>query len=165
MIPNPLRIGTKTPINIGQLSSNFVRKMKNTSNPRRHLNLIICHLLKQVERSRGKRRSLRRFPPILRVRTPLKATHVDARSWPSHLTIVGLRCRPLRIKVSLIEFPSSLLSRRSKPHRKLTTMAKENPNIGESTCSATARRHERESAPPPTGANRPAARSCPYDQD
>jgi hypothetical protein len=164
-IPNPLRVGTKTPINTGLFSSNFVRKTKNTLNPRLRLNLIIRRLLKQVERSSSKRRSLRIFPPILRVRTPLKAAHIDAQSRPSRLTVAGLRCRPPSIKVILIEFPSSLWSRRSKPHRKPTTMARENPNSGEPPHSAMARRHEREPAAPPAGANRPAIGSCPYDQD
>jgi hypothetical protein len=163
-IPNPLHVGSKTPINTGLLSSNFVHKAKNTSNPRRRLNSIICRLLKQVEWSRGKRRSLRRFPPILMVGTPLKAAHVDTRSRPSRLTVAGLCCRSLPIKVSLIEFPSSMWSRSSKPHRKPTTMA-EYPNSGEPPCSAMARRREREPAPPSAGANRPAVRSCPYDQD
>jgi hypothetical protein len=53
---------------------------------------------------------------------------------------------PSTVKVSLIKFPSSLWSRRSKPYRKPTTMAWENPNSGEPPCSAMACRHERELA-------------------
>jgi hypothetical protein len=77
------------------------------------------------------------------------------KNWPSRLTVAGLRCRPPLIKVSLIKFPSSLLSRRSKPHRKPTTVARENPNSYEPPRSAEARRCEGEPAPPPAGASRP----------
>jgi hypothetical protein len=64
----------------------------------------------------------------------------------SRLTVVVLLCRPPPIKVSLIKFPSSLWSRRSKPHEKLTTMARENLNSSEPPCSAMAHRREREPA-------------------
>jgi hypothetical protein len=71
-------------------------------------------------------------------------------SYPlSRLTAAGLRCRSLLIKVSIITFPSSLWSRRSKPHRKLTTVAWENSNFGEPPRSAVMRRREHEPAPPP----------------
>jgi hypothetical protein len=59
----------------------------------------------------------------------------------SRLTIARLRCRPPPIKVSLIDFPFSLWSRRSKPQQKLITMAQENPNSGEPPCSTMARHH------------------------
>jgi hypothetical protein len=74
---------------------------------------------------------------------------------PSRLTVAGLRYRPPPIIVSLIKFPSLLWSRRSKPHRKSTTVAQENPNSGEPPCSAVARRRVREPALPPAGASRP----------
>jgi hypothetical protein len=70
----------------------------------------------------------------------------------SRLTIVGLRCRSPLIKVSINTFPSSLWSRRSKPHRKQTTVAWENSNSGKPPCSAVTCR-EREPAPPPAGAS------------
>jgi hypothetical protein len=74
---------------------------------------------------------------------------------PSHVIIAGLRCRPPSIKVRLVKFPSSLWSRRSKPHRNSTTMARENSNSSEPPRLAMACRREREPAPPPAGANRP----------
>jgi hypothetical protein len=75
---------------------------------------------------------------------------------PSRLTVAGLRCRPPLIKVSIIKFPSSLWSRRSKPHRKPTTVDRENPNSGEPPRSAVTHRHWHEPAPPPAGASRPS---------
>jgi hypothetical protein len=44
----------------------------------------------------------------------------------SRLTVAGLRCHSPPIKVSINMFPSSLWSRRSKPQRKSTTVAREN---------------------------------------
>jgi hypothetical protein len=72
----------------------------------------------------------------------------------SRLTIAGLRCRSPAIKVSINTFPSSLWSRRSKPHRKLTTVARENSNSSEPPGSATTHRSGHEPAPPPAGASR-----------
>jgi hypothetical protein len=119
-IPNTLCVGTKTPINTGLLSSKFVHKMKNMSNPRKCLNSIIRRLLKHVERSRGKRRSLIRFSPIPRVGTPLKAAHVDARSRLSRLTIVRLHCRhgqPWCTTVSVSPCPPPPAGRNQLPRR------------------------------------------------
>jgi hypothetical protein len=65
----------------------------------------------------------------------------------SRLTVAGLRCHSPPIKVCIIEFPLSLWTRRSKPHRKLTTVARENLNSGELPHC-----HEREPAPSPVGA-------------
>jgi hypothetical protein len=55
---------------------------------------------------------------------------------PSRLTVAGLHCRSSLIKLSINTFPSSLWSRRSKPYRKLTTVARENINSGEPAASA-----------------------------
>jgi hypothetical protein len=74
---------------------------------------------------------------------------------PSPLTIAGLRCRPLLIKVSLIKFASSLWSRRSKPHQKPTIVAREDPNSGEPPRSVVTCRREHEPAPPPAEASCP----------
>jgi hypothetical protein len=73
---------------------------------------------------------------------------------PSRLIVVGLRCHSPPIKVSINTFPSSLWSRRSKFHRKPTTVARENSNFGEPPHSAVMRRRERVPASPPTGASR-----------
>jgi hypothetical protein len=73
---------------------------------------------------------------------------------PSCLTIIGLCCRSPSIKVSVNTFPSSLWSRRSKPHQKPTTVAQENSNSGEPPRSTVTHHCEREPAPPPAGASR-----------
>jgi hypothetical protein len=66
----------------------------------------------------------------------LEATLTIKKNRLSCLTVVGLCCRPPLIKVSLTEFPLTPGSRRSKPQRKLTTMARENSNSGEPPRSA-----------------------------
>jgi hypothetical protein len=73
---------------------------------------------------------------------------------PSRLTVAGLRCPSLPIKVSINTFPSLLWSRRSKFLQKPTTVARENTNFGELPHSASTSRREREPAPPPAGASR-----------
>jgi hypothetical protein len=78
---------------------------------------------------------------------------------PSRLTVAGLCCHPPPIKVSLIKFPSSLWSHRSKPHRKPTTVVRENPNSGEPPHSAVTCHREHEPVPPPAEASRPSCRS------
>jgi hypothetical protein len=50
--------------------------------------------------------------------TPSKAAHVDARSQPSHPTVVEFHCCPPLIKVSIIKISSSLWCRRANPHWK-----------------------------------------------
>jgi hypothetical protein len=125
-------VGAKTPINNGLLSLNFIRKSKNMPNPRRPSNSIFCRLLKQFGPSRSKRGGRKEGShPILKDGTPSEAAHVNTRSQPSRLAIARPRCCPLLTKVSIIEFPSSLWSCRSKPHRKPTTIARENWNSGE----------------------------------
>jgi hypothetical protein len=85
--------------------------------------------------------------------SPEAALTVDKRR-PSHLTVAGLRCHSRLIKVSINTFPLSLWSRRSKPHWKSTTVARENSNSGEPPRSAETRHREREPALPPAGASR-----------
>jgi hypothetical protein len=79
---------------------------------------------------------------------------LTAKHRSSCLTVAGLRYRPPPIKVSIIKFPSSLWSHRSKPHRKPTTVARENSNSGEPPRSTVTPRRERQPAPPPAGASR-----------
>jgi hypothetical protein len=55
---------------------------------------------------------------------------------PSRHTVAGLRCRSPLIKVGVNTFLLSLWSRRSKSHRKPTTVARENSNSGEQPLSA-----------------------------
>jgi hypothetical protein len=105
---------------------------------------------------REARRELEEAPAhVLGAEASPEAALTITKCRPSRLTIAGFCCRAPLIKVSLIEFPSSLCSRRSKPHRKPTTMARENLNSGEPPRSAMAYRCECEPAPPPTGASRP----------
>jgi hypothetical protein len=84
--------------------------------------------------------------------SPEAALTVDKHQ-SSHLTIVGLRCCSPLIKVSINTFPSSLWSQRNKPHRKPTTVGRENSNSGEPPHSAATRHREREPLPPPAGPN------------
>jgi hypothetical protein len=72
---------------------------------------------------------------------------------PSRLTVAELCCHSSSIKVSINMFPSSLWSRRSKPHQKLTTVARENSNSGKPHRSAVTRHREHEPVPPPAGAS------------
>jgi hypothetical protein len=85
--------------------------------------------------------------------SPEAALTVDKHR-PSCLTVARLHCRSPPIKVSINKFSSLLWSRRSKPHQKPTTVARENWNSGEPPHSATTCRREREPAPPPAGASR-----------
>jgi hypothetical protein len=85
--------------------------------------------------------------------SPKAALTVDKQR-SSHLTVAGLRCRSPLIKVSINTFPSSLWSRRSKPHRKPTIVARENLNSSKLSRSAATCRREHEPAPPPAGASR-----------
>jgi hypothetical protein len=91
---------------------------------------------------------------ILGAEASPEATLTINKHRPSRLTVAGLRCRSPLIKVSINTFPSSLWSCRSKPHQKLTTIARENSNSGEPPHSAVTRHREREPAPPPAGASR-----------
>jgi hypothetical protein len=91
---------------------------------------------------------------VLGVEASPKAALTVTKHRLSRLTIAGLRCHHPPIKVSLIKFPSSLWSRRSKPYLKPTTMTQENSNSSEPSCLAVIRRREREPAPLPAGASR-----------
>jgi hypothetical protein len=90
---------------------------------------------------------------VLGAEASSEATLTIDKHRPSHLTVVGLCCRSPPIKVSINTFPSSMWSRRSKPHRKPTTVAWENSNSGEPSRSAIMSRCEHELTPPPAGAS------------
>jgi hypothetical protein len=85
--------------------------------------------------------------------SPKAALTIDKHR-PKCLTVAGLRCRSLPIKVSINTSPSSLWSRRSKPHQKPTTVARENSNSSEPLRLTVTRRREREPAPPPERVSR-----------
>jgi hypothetical protein len=91
---------------------------------------------------------------VLGAEASLEAAPTVDKHRPSRLTVAELRCRSPPIKVSINTFLSSLWSRRSKPHRKPTIVARENSNSDEPPRSAVTRCREREPAPPPTGASR-----------
>jgi hypothetical protein len=126
---------------------------------------VFCHRLKQLISREARRELEEASAHILGAEASSEAAHTVSMHRPSRLNVAGLRCRPSLINVSLIEFPSSLWSRRSKPHRKPTTMARENLNSGELPHSAMARCHEHEPTLPPARANYPTVRSCPYGRD
>jgi hypothetical protein len=90
---------------------------------------------------------------VLGAEASLEATLTVDKHRPSRLTVTGLRCHSLPIKVSINMFPSSLWFRRSKPHKKPTTVAQENSNSSEPPCSAATHHHEHELTPPPAGAS------------
>jgi hypothetical protein len=85
--------------------------------------------------------------------SPEAALTVDKHR-PSRLTIDGLRCCSPPIKVSINMFSSSLWSHRRKPHEKSTTVAWENSNSAEPSCSVVTCHRELELAPPSAGASR-----------
>jgi hypothetical protein len=105
--------------------------------------------------SREARRELKEaLAHVLRAEASPEAVLTVNKHRPSRLTVSGLHCRSPPIKVSINTFPSSLWSRRSEPHRKPTTVARENSNSGEPPHSAATHHRERKPAPPPAGASR-----------
>jgi hypothetical protein len=91
---------------------------------------------------------------ILGAKASMKASLTVAKHRPSCLTVARLPCHSPPIKVSINTFLSLLWSRRSKPHRKPTIVARENSNSDEPPRSAATSRRECEPAPPPAGASR-----------
>jgi hypothetical protein len=91
---------------------------------------------------------------VLRAKASPEATLTVDKHRLSRLTVVGLRCRSPPIKVSINTVLSLLWSRRSKPHRKPATVARQNSNSGEPPLSAATRWCEHEPEPPPAGASR-----------
>jgi hypothetical protein len=105
--------------------------------------------------SREARRELKEaLAHVLRAEASPEAALTVDKHQPSCLTVAGLRCRSPPINVSINTFLPSLWSRRSKPHQKSTTVARENSNSGESLRSAAMCRRECEPVPPPAGASR-----------
>jgi hypothetical protein len=116
----------------------------------------VCHRCSEQLIGREARRELEEaLAHVLGAEASPEAVLAITKHRSSRLTIVGLCCHPPPIKVSLIEFSSSLWSRRSKPHRKPTTMARENLNSSEPPRSAMVCHRECEPVPPPAGASCP----------
>jgi hypothetical protein len=110
---------------------------------------VFRHRSKQLIGREARRELEEASEHVLGVEASPEATLTVTKHRPSCLSVARLCCRPPPIKVSLIEFRSSLWSRRSKPHRKPTTMAWENLNSGKPSCSDMACRREHEPASPP----------------
>jgi hypothetical protein len=111
---------------------------------------VLCRRSEQLIGREPRRELEEALAHVLGAEASPEPTLTVTKQRPSRLIIAGLRCRLPLIKVSLIEFPSSLWSRMSKPHRKQTTMARENPNSGEPPCSAMVRRPWPEPTAPPS---------------
>jgi hypothetical protein len=105
--------------------------------------------------SREARRELKEaLAHVLGTEASSEATITIDKHRPSCLTIAGLHCCSPPIKVSINMFPSLLWFHSSIPHKKPTTVARENSNSGEPPRSAATRRCEHEPAPPQAGFSR-----------
>jgi hypothetical protein len=131
----------------------FGRKSRTRWTLGSHQIRVFRHRSEQLVGREARRERKEALAHVLRVEASPEATVTIAKHRPSRLTIVGHRCRSPPNKVSIITFPSSPWSCRSKPHRKLTTVARENSNSGESPRLAVTRHREREPAPPLAGAS------------
>jgi hypothetical protein len=109
---------------------------------------VFCRRSKQLIGREARRELEEASTHVVGIEASMEAALTVTKHQSCRFTVARLRCRPPPINVSLIEFPSSLWSCRSKPHRKLTTVARENSNSGEMTHSGVACRREREPVPP-----------------
>jgi hypothetical protein len=132
----------------------FGRKTRTRWTQGSHQIWVFCHRLEQLVSREARRELEEALVHVLWAEASPEATLTIDKHRPSCLTVVGLCCRSPPIKVSINMFPSSLWSRRRKPHRKPTTVARENLNSGKLPPSASTRRRKREPAPPPDGASR-----------
>jgi hypothetical protein len=132
----------------------FGRKWRTRRTLGSHQIWVFRHRSEQLVGREARRELKEAFAHVLGAKASPEAALTINKHRPSCLTVVGLRCRSPPTKVSINTFPSSLWSCRSKPHRKLTTVAQENSNSDEPPRSAALRRREREPAPPPAGASR-----------
>jgi hypothetical protein len=132
----------------------FDRKSRTRRTLGSHQIRVFCHRSEQLVGQEARRELKEDLAHVLGAEASQEAALTVDKHRPNRLTVVGLRCRSPPIKVSINTFPSSLWSRRSKPHRKLTTVAWENSNSGEPPRSAATRCRECEPAPPPARASR-----------
>jgi hypothetical protein len=126
----------------------FGRKSRTRWTLGSHQIRVFCRRSEQLIIWEARRELEEALAHVLRANASPEAALTVAKYRPSRLTVARLRCRSPPIKVSIITFPSSLWSRRSKPDLKLITVARENSNSGESPRSTVTRRSEREPAPP-----------------
>jgi hypothetical protein len=132
----------------------FSRKSRTRRTLGSHQIRVFRHRSEQLVGREARRELKEALAHVLGAKASPEATLTVDKYRPSRLTVVGLRCRSPPIKVSINTFPLSLWPRRSKPHRKPTTVARENSNSGKPPRSAATRHHELKSVPPPAGANR-----------
>jgi hypothetical protein len=132
----------------------FGRKSRTRRTLGSHQIRVFCRRLEQLVSREARRELEEALAHILGAEASPEAALTVAKHRPSRLTVARLRCHSLSINVSIITFLWSLWSRRSKPHRKPTTVARENSNSGQPAHSAVTRRREREPAPPTAGASR-----------
>jgi hypothetical protein len=130
----------------------FGRKTRTRRSLGSHQIQVFCRRSEQLAGREARRELKEALTHVLGAEPSPEAALIDKHR-PSCLTIVGLCCHSPPIKVSINTFPSSLWSRRSKPYRKLTTVARENLNSGEPPRSAATHHREREPTPPPAGAS------------
>jgi hypothetical protein len=147
----------KPPIYSSAYSANF-RPQVTHRTLGSHQIRVFCHRLEQLIGREARREFKKPSVHVLGAEASPEVALTIAKHWPSHLTVARLHCHPPPIKVSIIKFPSSLWSCKSKPHQKLTIVARENSNSGEPPHSPVTRRREREPTPPPTEASRPSRR-------
>jgi hypothetical protein len=131
----------------------FGRKTRTRRTIGSHQIQVFHHRSEQLDGREARRELKEALAHVLGAEASPEATLTIGKHRPSRLTVARLRCRSPSIKVSINTFPSSMWSRRSEPYRKPTTVARENLNFGEPPRSAVTCRRERESTPPPTGAN------------
>jgi hypothetical protein len=134
--PCRLRSHVKTPIYSTAYSANFWPQVKNPWTLGSHQIRVFCHLIwvfyrrsEQLVGREARRELEQALAHVLGAEASPEAALTVAKHWPSRLTVAGLRRRSPPIKVSINTLPLSLWSRRSKPHRKLTTVARENLNL------------------------------------
>jgi hypothetical protein len=132
----------------------FSRKLRTCRTLGSHQIQVFYRRSEQLVSREARREFKEALAHVLGVEASPEAALTVVKHRPSRLTIARLCCRSPLIKFSIIEFPSSLSSRRSKPHQKPTTVARENSNSGESLRSAVTCHREREPTPPPAGASR-----------
>jgi hypothetical protein len=132
----------------------FGRKSRTRRTLASHQIWVFHHRSEQLVGWEARRELKKALAHVLGAEALVEAALTVAKHRPSRLTIAEPHCRSLPIKVSIITFPSSLWSRRSKPHQKPTTVARENLNSDEPPRSVVTRRREREPSPPLAGASR-----------
>jgi hypothetical protein len=132
----------------------FGRKSRTRRTLGSHQIRVFCRRSEQLVGQESRRELKEALAHVLGAEASPDVTLTVDKHQPSCLTVTGLHCRSPPIKVSINTFPSSLWSRRSKPHRKPTIVARENSNSGEPPHSVVTRRREREPAPPSAGASR-----------